>query len=146
MKYADLKRLVAGSVSPGPCIDWPGSINNVGYGTLGRRLAHRLSWESAFGPVPAGLLVCHTCDNRRCVRLSHLFVGLPAVNTRDMITKGRGVTFRGEAHASARLSDEQVREIRARADRGETRRSIAKSYGCDQSYVTRLVNGMRRTS
>ena len=66
-----------------------------GYGVfgIGRKVyrAHRVSWEMAHGPIPDGMLVCHSCDNRGCVRPSHLFLGDQADNVRDMDSKGRRV-------------------------------------------------------
>jgi hypothetical protein len=51
--------------------------------------AHRVAWEQANGPIPAGMLVCHRCDNPGCVRPDHLFLGTPKDNTVDMVQKGR---------------------------------------------------------
>jgi hypothetical protein len=50
------------------CWIWDGNINpDSGYGRLffgGRNLfAHRVSYELHHGPVPAGMHVCHKCDN-----------------------------------------------------------------------------------
>lgn len=41
------------------------------------------------GPVPAGLYVCHKCDNTGCFRGSHLYAGTPKENTRDMMIRNR---------------------------------------------------------
>lgn len=66
-----------------------------GYGAFGVggkvRRAHRVSWELANGPIPDGALVCHSCDNRSCVRPSHLFIGDQSDNVHDMDAKGRRV-------------------------------------------------------
>lgn len=86
-------RLRDGS-SVGPtCWEWQGAINSDGYGVIkvaGRmRRAHRVAWEVAFGSIPAGLQVCHSCDNPRCIRVDHLLLGTQRANIQDMLAKGR---------------------------------------------------------
>jgi hypothetical protein len=79
----------------GDCWVWTGDHNPAGYGrtkgfTFTERLAHRLSWTMANGPIPAGMWVLHHCDNPPCVNPDHLYVGTPSDNAQDRERRGRG--------------------------------------------------------
>ena len=71
------------------CWEWQGLTNDAGYGRYGQQLAHRVAFELMRGPVPAGFVLMHKCDNRRCVRPGHLKPGTQAQNLVDMAKKGR---------------------------------------------------------
>lgn len=75
------------------CWEWTASRFGTGYGSFGIgtkvKYAHRVSWELENGPIPNGLWVLHRCDNPRCIRPSHLFLGTAAENNADMRAKGR---------------------------------------------------------
>jgi len=75
------------------CWEWSAYRDGQGYGhfrgVTGRVQAHRQAWELTHGAIPAGMLVCHMCDNTACVRPEHLYIGTHADNMRDMVARGR---------------------------------------------------------
>ena len=75
------------------CWEWQAATNNIGYGFIradGKmRTAHRVSYEQHIGPIPAGKIICHSCDNKKCINPDHLWAGTVMENMRDMINKGR---------------------------------------------------------
>jgi hypothetical protein len=127
----------------GDCWLWTGSLNGNGYGQIkhgvGRpRLAHRIAWELAHGPIPPGVAVLHRCDNPACVRHGHLFLGTQLDNVADMLTKRRQAHGRSFPHA--KLSDSAARSIRERyAAGGTTHRALAAEFGVDRSQVSLAI-------
>lgn len=112
-------------------IDGYGKIRWDNHGPLIR--ANRLSWIIHYGPIPRGLWVLHNCpggDNPACVNPSHLWLGAHTDNMKDKVAKGR--QRRGEKTPSHKLTETQVKEIRA-ID-GLSLRTIAGMYGiCPQT-------------
>lgn len=153
-------------VGKGPgCWEWTGKISRGkrgGYGKLlvqrKERLAHRISWMLHNGRLPPEMCVCHKCDNRRCVRPNHLFLGTVADNDRDRHAKGREAKgdrhgsrttpesldkrARGEACGASKLTGEQVLEIRRKyVSRKYPYRKLAEEYGLSLTHVWRIVTG-----
>ncbi len=76
------------------CWNFKGALRS-GYGAIkynGKICgAHRVSFEITNGKIPDGLLVCHKCDNKKCVNPEHLFLGTYKDNMQDCLKKGRMV-------------------------------------------------------
>lgn len=79
------------------CWEWQSALVK-GYGQFhynGKTvLAHRFIWAKTHGAIQDGLFVCHHCDNRKCVRIEHLFLGTQSDNMRDCVNKKRHVPSR----------------------------------------------------
>jgi len=131
-----------------PCKNWHLFIGPDGYGRKMRKkngkwapqLAHRDAWEQAHGPVPADVFVCHTCDNRACYNVDHLFLGSPADNSADMVEKGR--SLKRSKQPQAKLTPRRVVEIRCLAG-VLSQTVIGHVYQMRQSEVSRIVTGAR---
>lgn len=135
------------------CWLWTSAIGTGGYGSFSATSiglsrsepAHRVSWTLQNGPIPEGLYVLHTCDNRLCVRPSHLFLGTHATNMQDKIAKGRqskgaahSVTCRGTLVGNSKLTEAIVIAIRQ-----DTRPQaiIGMEYGITQALVSYVKSG-----
>ena len=81
---------------PSACQEWMGARDPHGYGIarIGDTLvrAPRYAWTRVHGPIPAGKVICHTCDNPPCVNVDHLWIGTQGENVRDAMAKGRRAT------------------------------------------------------
>jgi len=136
----------------GKCWEWTGGCIPDGYGAKrwnGQNdLAHRVSWIISNGSIPDSLLVLHKCDNRKCVRPDHLFLGTKKDNSDDMIAKGRKVNpeQRGEKNPFCKLTDIQVNEIRLRYKRRIVlQRELAREYGVSRAVISLIINNKRRS-
>ena len=156
------------------CWLWTGPLDNKGYGLEMDgdkiRLAHRLMYERSRGPIPAGLFVCHHCDNPRCVNPEHLFLGTLQDNVADMVAKGRQLKGErhpmhlrpeirptgvrngmhthpearqyGERNHKARLTQAQVLEIRELYATGAYRQAdLAARFNVGKSNISAIVRG-----
>lgn len=62
-----------------------------GYIQVNGKLLHRFVYSYYKGPIPEGLIVMHSCDNKRCIEEGHLIAGTHKQNSKDMSKKGRWV-------------------------------------------------------
>jgi HNH endonuclease len=97
-------------------------------------------WTLTHGEIPEGMQVLHKCDTRPCVNPDHLFLGTNNDNVQDKIRKGRENTPWGEQVNTAKLTAEQVKEIRdLYAAGGITQQVIADRYGINQRAVSAII-------
>lgn len=133
------------------CWVWTGYSNSRrgGYGLIsikGRRYySHRVSYFYFNQKDPGQSLVCHTCDNPKCVNPSHLFLGSHKENMRDMIQKGRKVygfpNLKGEKHGGSKLKEGDIKTIRALVSQKKAnQRNISKLYGISPATVCLIIN------
>jgi hypothetical protein len=110
-----------------------------------RHKCHRLAFRLIKGPIPEGLLVCHTCDNPPCCNPAHLFVGTPKDNSDDARAKGRLHREMGSARYNAILTEEAVAEIKAGAPtrRYGWGRMMARKYGVCPTAINNVIRGRR---
>jgi hypothetical protein len=128
------------------CWEWQGGRDWRGYGAGYKDRkhirAHRVAYELLVGPVPNDLEVCHKCDNPPCCNPAHLFLGTHKENMYDMLDKGRHsfVLFQGEDHGNAKLTDEQIAEIRTMYEQGGVRQvDLASRFGVSQRCISLIV-------
>lgn len=124
------------------CWNWQGFVKENGYGdflpTTNKHdphvYAHRYSYALHHGAIPDGLYVCHRCDNRRCVRPDHLFLGTHKDNQEDMARKGR--------QGCSKLSREQVIEIREQIAAGARGVDLARRLGVSKHVISKAARGV----
>lgn len=116
-----------------------GQFTTRSFGKQRHLYAHRVAWELAHGPIPAGLVICHRCDVARCVFYGHLFIGTQADNLADAREKGRLDT---SGPRDAFLTVEQRLAIfHAPGFHGVCTR-LAEQYGVSRSRISMIRRGL----
>lgn len=128
------------------CWRWVGTVHKRGRGQFwdGSRMtvAARFSYELLVGEIPPGLYVCHHCDNPLCVRPDHLFVGTQNDNMKDMAAKGRANRSVGARNGRAKLTEADVRYIRANwtyRSRTHSQKQLAAAFGVDVITIQQVL-------
>lgn len=137
------------------CWHWKGSVSSWGYGQFfdGERniVAHWFLLPKR-PDSRKGIQACHHCDNRICVRPSHIFLGTRSDNIRDCVAKGRLraengraaalKACRGEGSPKHKLTEDNVREIRRSYSlKLSTMVELGKKYGISYSVINGVIHG-----
>ena len=139
------------------CWSWKGFLNFDGYGNISvknkARRAHRASFELFRHKIPEGMIVCHKCDNAKCINPDHLFVGTQADNMADRKAKGKYASGekhrlrmfpekikRGEETNFARLTECDVLEIRKLRELGVSCIELASRFGVVVGTIRFICN------
>jgi hypothetical protein len=127
---------------------WTGHVDASGYGRIGtdvttsaprNQLVHRAVYAFAHGAIPQGMVVMHSCDNPRCINLSHLSLGTQKDNTDDMIAKGRHAWRERTPWQKLSAADAKtIRELRAT---GLSQQKIADRMGVSRPLISMLLGG-----
>lgn len=127
------------------CWNWTGTLY-AGYGRfeLGtgkpepyhskKISAHRLSWQLHRGKIPKGLIVCHKCDNPKCVNPRHLFIGTYSDNSKDCVKKGRH-----RPGIKRKLNESKVKKIRLNPS-NFSQTKLAEIYGVSQTLIWNIMS------
>jgi hypothetical protein len=134
------------------CWEWTGNLSEKGYGLFAPKKghpmgAHRYSYLLANGHLPADLMICHHCDNPKCVRPDHLFAGTCADNLRDMREKGRwkrkNLAFQdGDRNHQSKFGEEKVRWALWLHAEGYRQAEIMRLTGIPRKSVWNIVHGV----
>ncbi len=134
------------SMDQTPCVIWQGALAANGYPVAGKTYMHRASLALKLRrSVRHGFDACHTCDVRSCVNPDHLYEGTRSQNMADCTARGRHNKPAGEAHWGAKVSADDVREMRRLSNLGWTRKALGEKYDINPATVSRIVRNIWRT-
>lgn len=134
------------------CWNWVGGSRGNGYGCIKINKktidTHRFSWELHFGTIPEGMLVCHKCDNKRCVNPEHLYLADYKTNNRDardrIIFAKKIYKCKPLPYSKLKLNKKKADEIRGKYKTGfYSYRILAKEFGVHFTHIRDIIKNER---
>lgn len=126
------------------CWEWQGNFKN-GYGYFmsnkTEKAVHRIIYEQYNEKIPKGYMVCHSCDNTKCINPAHLFIGMQVDNMKDMLNKNRANKAKGENHHRAKITEEQVKIIKKKYNQGLNMKEIQKLLNISYRTIQHICSG-----
>lgn len=128
------------------CWNWTAALGSKGYAHFwdGQRdmYGSRFAWILFKGPIPADTpFVLHKCDNPKCVKPDHLFLGTQKDNLKDCCAKGR--IARGERAGGARLKRSDIDRLIALRMTGVMLHDIAATFKISKTHVEKILAGKK---
>lgn len=133
---ADLTVLLSHTKQQDDCLLWTKCVNTDGYpranveGDVNTKV-HRLVWELYNGKSANGFVIRHKCDNPLCINPKHLEIGTQLDNVQDRVLRGR---------TNAKVTKEQVVEIRILRTEGVSAKELAAKYGLTVRTIHSLLS------
>ena len=115
---------------------WPYGQFWLGNGIHAHIYAHRFSALLHFGDI-ADKVVCHKCDNPKCVNPQHLFLGTMKDNMMDMYNKGRNVHHKGSVNHNSKLNENDVKIIRKNTDLSV--KQLSEKFGVHEDTIRKVI-------
>ena len=127
------------------CVEWQGKLSPAGYGRFTfhgiTQRAHRVAYFLEYGFLTRNLHVCHHCDNPKCVKPEHLFLGTDADNIADKVKKGRSHRPVADTNPNTPFTWDMVRAIRDEYSNSKlSYRAIGRKIGVSHSTISGLLN------
>lgn len=137
LKYAEW--LLSKAIPNGECLECHFADAGKGYRKIrGGKKAHRFICNTFKGPIPEGKWALHTCDNRACINIDHLYIGDRQDNVDDMVERGRHKAMR-----TRMISPEQEVEIHALHKLGKSYNEIGAKFGVTKQTIYKYLKGQR---
>jgi len=132
------------------CHVWTAGKDHQSYGMFqwegNKWKSHRWYWIAVNGPIKNGLGVLHKCNNSRCVKLDHLYLGTAADNAKDRDSSGRNFLMRhpecalkGESAGMSKLTEDKVRQIRKLSAQGALTIKLSNQFGVGMGQIRKIV-------
>ena len=126
------------------CLTWPFNTDPHGYGKIShngkQKHVSRIVCEFRHGPPPSPRHhAAHSCGKGHlgCVNPKHLSWKTPKENSADMVA--HGTALRGEKNGKAKLTCEQVLEIRAAKHLSPS--ALAKTFNVTRQTISSVLLG-----
>ena len=124
----------------GECWNWDGYYGNDKYGQFQYNYklysVHRFSYIMHYGNIPDGLLVCHKCDNKRCVNPMHLYLGTHLDNIMDRIERDPK-SFRAINYS--RLTRKESKQMKDLFDIGYNYSEIGRMFKVHNTTAKNII-------